>query len=88
MAHGAERELVDFYLAALEARPRRRARRGNYVQGLFDDYAAHFDAHLLGALHYRGHRVLVDTLAGRLRRRGAFGMRSISAAAPACAARC
>jgi predicted TPR repeat methyltransferase len=61
LERGADRELVDFYLAPLEGRdatgmPRR------YVQELFDDYAARFDDHLLGTLHYRGHEILVDTV--------------------------
>jgi predicted TPR repeat methyltransferase len=33
-----------------------------HVQGLFDDYAGQFDAHLLQVLHYRGHQVLVEEL--------------------------
>lgn len=61
LTHGADAELVDFYLAPLENRsaagmPRR------YVQELFDDYAARFDEHLLGALHYHGHELVVDAV--------------------------
>ena len=61
IARGAERELVEFYLAPLEGRTTASAPR-SYVQGLFDDYADRFDEHLLGALRYRGHEILVDTL--------------------------
>ena len=61
ITHGAERELVDFYLAPLEGGHAASAPR-SYVRGLFDDYAANFDAHLLGALRYHGHEILVDTL--------------------------
>ena len=61
ITHGAERELVDFYLAPLEGGHAASAPR-SYVRGLFDDYAATFDAHLLGALRYHGHEILVDTL--------------------------
>ena len=61
ITHGADRELVDFYLAPLEGRHTASAPHG-YVRGLFDDYAATFDEHLLGALRYRGHEILVDTL--------------------------
>ena len=61
IARGAERDLVEFYLAPLEGRTTVNAPR-SYVQGLFDDYADRFDAHLLNALHYRGHEILVDTL--------------------------
>ncbi len=61
IARGAERELVAFYLAPLVGRHAASAPR-SYVQGLFDDYADRFDAHLLGALRYRGHEILVDAL--------------------------
>ena len=33
-----------------------------YVQGLFDQYAPRFDAHLVGALAYRGPEILADAL--------------------------
>ena len=42
-----------------------------YVAGLFDDYAARFDAHLVGALEYRGPELLrsaIDDVAGASRR--------------------
>jgi len=61
LEHGAERELVEFLLAPLEGRSATGAPR-SYVQGLFDEYAERFDEHLLGALRYRGHEILVDTL--------------------------
>ena len=61
ITHGAERELVDFYLAPLEGRHAASAPR-SYVRGLFDDYARHFDEHLLGPLRYHGHEILVDTV--------------------------
>jgi predicted TPR repeat methyltransferase len=61
LAHGAERELVEFLLAPLEGRSASSAPR-SYVQGLFDEYAERFDEHLLGALRYRGHEILVQTL--------------------------
>jgi len=35
-----------------------------YVEGLFDDYSAGFDEHLVGVLGYRAHVVLVDNLPG------------------------
>jgi predicted TPR repeat methyltransferase len=62
LASGADAELVAFYLAALagEQAPVNAPRR--YVQALFDDYAERFDRHLVGALNYRGHRVLIDLL--------------------------
>lgn len=40
-----------------------------YVRGLFDDYAGRFDAHLTGALGYRGPALLRAAVVGRGRRR-------------------
>jgi predicted TPR repeat methyltransferase len=62
LAQGADAEQVQFHLAALGGdNPPARAPRA-YVQELFDDYAERFEQHLVGALNYRGHRVLVDML--------------------------
>jgi predicted TPR repeat methyltransferase len=61
-AHGADAELVEFHLAALDGQPAPAAAPRAYVQSLFDDYAERFDQHLVGALNYRGHRVLVELL--------------------------
>jgi predicted TPR repeat methyltransferase len=62
LAHGADAEQVQFHLAVLEGgRTPERAPRA-YVQELFDDYAERFEQHLVGALNYRGHRVLVEML--------------------------
>jgi predicted TPR repeat methyltransferase len=73
LAHGADAELVQFYLAALEGGSTPAIAPRAYVQGLFDDYAGRFEQHLVGALNYRGHRVLVEMLqqaaAGRRVRR-------------------
>lgn len=41
-----------------------------YVAGLFDDYAPRFDAHLTGALEYRGPAILVAALATQYERQG------------------
>jgi len=63
LAHGGDAETIAFCLAAVEpagkapATPPRK-----HVEGLFDDYADGFDAHLVQVLHYRGHEVLVDEL--------------------------
>ena len=62
LAHGADAEQVGFYLAALGGEPAPATAPRGYVQALFDDYAHHFDDHLVGALHYRGHEVLVELL--------------------------
>jgi predicted TPR repeat methyltransferase len=62
LAYGADAEQVQFHLAALEGghTPERAPRA--YVQDLFDDYAERFEQHLVGALNYRGHTVLAETL--------------------------
>jgi predicted TPR repeat methyltransferase len=62
LAHGADAARVRFHLAALEGGSTPSSAPRQYVQELFDDYAEHFDQHLVGALHYRGHRVLVEML--------------------------
>jgi predicted TPR repeat methyltransferase len=63
LRHGAERELHEYYLASVEPGHVSHTAPRAYVQGLFDDYADDFDAHLVGMLGYRAHRQLVDGLA-------------------------
>jgi len=63
LAHGGDAEMVRFCLAAVEpGSPAPDAPPPAHVQGLFDDYAEQFDAHLVRTLRYRGHEVLVDEL--------------------------
>ena len=62
LAHGADAARVQFHLGALEGRGTPMQAPRAYVQELFDDYAEHFEQHLVGALNYRGHRVLVEML--------------------------
>lgn len=63
LAHGGDAEMIAFCLAAVEpGRAAPAAPPRDHVQGLFDDYAQQFDAHLVQALHYRGHEALVDEL--------------------------
>lgn len=62
LAHGADAEQVRFHLAALQGGSTPPQAPRTYVQELFDGYAARFEQHLVGALNYRGHRVLVDLL--------------------------
>jgi predicted TPR repeat methyltransferase len=64
IAHGADRELNAYYLAAVrggDAAPPARAPRA-YVQGLFDDYAAEFAQHLVDRLDYRAPQRLLQPL--------------------------
>jgi predicted TPR repeat methyltransferase len=60
--HGADAELVGYFLAAVTHQADVPAPPRQYVQQLFDDYASDFDKHLVGTLGYRGHALLVDRL--------------------------
>lgn len=69
IAHGADRELHAYYLAAVRrdgAAPAHAPRQ--YVQALFDDYAADFQHHLVDQLGYRGHEVLLQPVLASGRR--------------------
>lgn len=64
LAHGADEALHRYFLAAVRDGPAPAQPPGPYVESLFDHYAEDFDAHLLQALRYQAHAVLVDGLAG------------------------
>ncbi|KAA2242064.1 methyltransferase [Salinarimonas soli] len=53
---------VRLELACLGALPQGEALGPGYVRALFDQYAPRFDAHLVGALGYRGPAVLMEAL--------------------------
>ena len=64
LALGGDAQLNGYYLAAVQGgQGAPAASPAPYVQGLFDQYAADFDAHLVQALQYRGHERLVQVLA-------------------------
>ncbi|HMN93388.1 MAG TPA: tetratricopeptide repeat protein [Hydrogenophaga sp.] len=67
LAHGADEALHRFYLASVrgEAVPHPPAA---YVQTLFDDYAEGFQSHLVQALRYQAHEVLLAPLQASGRR--------------------
>ena len=70
LAHGADAELHRYYLAAVRSGsdvPPAHAPR-QYVQGLFDDYAAEFAQHLVDRLDYRAPQVLLQPLIASGRR--------------------
>lgn len=68
LARGGDPELLHYYLAGLDAaEPPRRAPRG-YVETLFDNYAAHFESHLVAGLRYDAPAVLSERLAASGRR--------------------
>lgn len=56
-----DRNDAQHLVAALEGRTTRTA-PSDYVRALFDDYAYRFEAHLVGDLHYRTHKEIVDLL--------------------------
>jgi predicted TPR repeat methyltransferase len=69
IAHGADRALHAYYLASVrsgQGAPARAPRQ--YVQALFDDYAADFQGHLVGRLGYRAHELLLGPIVGSGRR--------------------
>lgn len=61
LAHGADEALHRFYLASVRGETLEHP-PASYVQNLFDDYAAEFQSHLVRALKYRAHEVLLDPL--------------------------
>lgn len=62
LQHGADPEQVHYALAALGAEEMPSASPSGYVKNLFDDYADHFDHHLLDVLHYRTPELLIAAL--------------------------
>jgi predicted TPR repeat methyltransferase len=64
IASGGDAVLNGYYLAALTGEQVPGTPPRLYVERLFDDYAETFDEHLVGALGYRAHRVLVEQLRG------------------------
>lgn len=69
LALGADPELNGWFLASLTGAPAPPVAPAEYVERLFDDYAESFDEHLVGVLHYRGHRALIEGLQRMARRR-------------------
>jgi predicted TPR repeat methyltransferase len=62
IALGGDAALNGYYLAGLTGAAAPRSPPRAYVERLFDDYADTFDAHLVGALGYRAHRLLLEPL--------------------------
>lgn len=67
LALGADSELHAYYLAAVRGAGTPAAPPRAYVETLFDQYSADFEAHLVDTLQYRGHEWLLRPLlaAGR-----------------------
>jgi predicted TPR repeat methyltransferase len=59
---GADQAAIDFALAALGEGATPTAAPADYIKGLFDQYAGHFDRHLVGVLDYRTPALLAGLL--------------------------
>ncbi len=64
LARGGDADLDGYFIASLKGVTPPSAPPRSYVQGLFDDYAEHFDTHLVKVLGYQAHKVLVENLKG------------------------
>lgn len=64
IAHGGDPQLNGYFLASLVGSDAPATAPAHYVQSLFDDYADHFDEHLVNVLRYEAPRFLVDNLRG------------------------
>lgn len=63
LARGGDESLNRYFLGALGADQAPDSAPRGYVEALFDNYAPSFDEHLVGALGYRAHIVLIEQLA-------------------------
>ena len=68
LARGGDPELNRYYLAGVAAGAPPASAPREYVQNLFDGYAAGFDSHLVQALNYQAPRLLAEPLAAGGRR--------------------
>ncbi|MRD49417.1 tetratricopeptide repeat protein [Caenimonas koreensis DSM 17982] len=68
IAHGADSELLGFYIAGIEGSATPDAPPPQYVQSLFDHYADGFEKHLVEVLKYQAPQVLAAGLARAGRR--------------------
>lgn len=64
LALGGDPELNGYFLASLSGSQAPATAPRQYIKALFDDYADEFDAHLVGVLGYRAHKVLIEHLQG------------------------
>ena len=76
LAHGGDAAMNSYHLAALTGQAAPRSPPRQYVEQLFDDYADTFDQHLVVALGYRAHRLLLEPLQapGRARFKSALDL--------------
>ncbi len=59
---GADPQVHAYFLASVRGGAVPQAAPRAYVEYLFDDYAAEFQQHLVGVLHYRAHALLIQRL--------------------------
>ncbi len=64
LALGGDPELNGYFLASLCGSQVPATAPRQYVEALFDDYADEFDAHLVGVLGYRAHKILIEHTQG------------------------
>lgn len=62
LALGADPQVNGYFLASVRGAEAPATAPREYVEYLFDDYAAEFQNHLVGVLHYRAHEVLIRHL--------------------------
>lgn len=62
IALGADPQVHGYFLASVRGGTAPQAAPRAYVEYLFDDYAAEFQQHLVGVLHYRAHALLIQRL--------------------------
>lgn len=62
LEHGGDPEYINYALAALGEGVAPSVSPSEYVKNLFDQYADHFDRHLLDVLHYQTPSLLVDAI--------------------------
>jgi predicted TPR repeat methyltransferase len=62
LEHGGDPEHIHYALAALGEGAAPSASPAEYVKNLFDNYADHFDRHLLDVLHYQTPGLLVEVI--------------------------
>ncbi len=63
ITRGGDAALNGYYLAAVRGTTPPDAAPAEYVEGLFDNYSASFERHLVESLRYRAHTVLIEALA-------------------------
>ena len=64
LALGGDAKLNGYFIGSLTGQQAPSSPPRQHVTGLFDDYAEHFDKHLVSVLGYQAHWVLIENLLG------------------------